>query len=713
MVRFIPASPVLTGPLDAPYIQETTSTGTAIPMKRNASHQTIHPPARAPLLFRPFRLGPLRLKNRIVALPLHTGFAHPDGRVSSLLLEFTRSQARSGAGMVVTANAAVSEDGAVSRYNLRIDRDEFLPGLHRLAETIQNEGAVACLQLNHAGRFAKSPRPLLPAPLDTSNFAFNIASLKKFMHFFPFEKRFGLTRNFLSQVQAWRRGMDEAERERVIRDFAGAAVRAARAGFEAVELHGANGYLLCQFLSSFTHKRREDAEDDFAARAAFPLAVVCRMRQSLPTGFPIGFRLLLNEWVPGGIDLDEALKFARLLEAEGIAYLSASVGTYNSIFSDAVMKTMARPAYLREEMAALKKTVRTPVVISGRIVTPGLAEKMVREGIADLVGLGRPLLADAQWIQKAREDGRKIRACINCHTCLKSVVLEQGITCVRWSPVEQKRVALARKLLTRNRRALWIVTRNEDRDRYRAVWPFLLPDLGREDRPVAITYLDRSNHPADRKSAEGYAAPGEQFSQWIQKRLGAAGFPDGTVRSVIPDTGRDMEKAVRQEIAEGGYGLIAMAAEPGQAWRRRLLYQESGKVMGWIGTHARWEKVIVAVDFSDAALMAMKFLRGAMEKHPEIRPTFCHVLGDQRGEHRKQWSIFKAAAGFDDEAALTELPFSEDVAAVLVAEIQNGNYGTVVMGKRGLSEIKRWLLGSVSTKVLEGLTDQSLFLVDG
>lgn len=682
-------------------------------MKRNTSHETIHPPAAAPLLFRPFRLGPLRLKNRIVALPLHTGFAHPDGRVSSLLLDFSRSQARSGAGMVVTANAAVSEDGVVSRYNLRIDRDEFLPGLHRLAETIQNEGAVACLQLNHAGRFAKSSRLLLPAPLDTSNFAFNIASLKKFMHFFPFEKRFGLTRNFLSQVQAWRRGMDEAERERVIRDFAGAAVRAARAGFEAVELHGANGYLLCQFLSSFTNKRREGAADGFAARAAFPLAVVRRMRQSLPKDFPIGFRLLLNEWVPGGIDLYEALKFSRLLEAEGIAYLSASVGTYNSIFSDAVMKTMARPAYLREEMAALKKAVRTPVIISGRIVTPGLAEKMVREEIADLVGLGRPLLADAQWIKKAREDGRKIRACINCNTCLKSVVLEQGITCVRWSPVEQKRIALARKLLARNRRALWMVTREADRDRYRALWPFLLPDLGREDRPIAITHLDGSNHTGDREPAEGPAAPGERFSQWIKERLGAAGFPDGTVRTVIPDGGRNIEKAVRQEIAEGGYGMIAMAAEPRQAWRRRLLYQESGKVMGWIGTHARWAKVIVAVDFSDAALMAMKFLHGAMERHPEITPTFCHVLTDAGGEHRKQWTIFKAAAGFDDEAALKELPFSEDVAAVLLDEIQNGNYGTVVMGKRGLSGIKRWLLGSVSTKVLEGLTDQSLFLVDG
>lgn len=677
------------------------------------TQEPIQMKAHETALFRPFRIGPLRLKNRIVALPVHTGFAYPDGRVSSLLLDFTRRLARSGAAMVVTANAAVSEDGAVSRYNLRIDRDDSLPGLNRLAEIIRKEGAVACLQLNHAGRFAKNHRPLLPSPLDTSHFAFNIASLKKFMHFFPFEKRFDLTRNFLSQVQAWRRGMDRTERERVIRDFSHAAARAYRAGFDMVELHGANGYLLCQYLSSFTNKRREGPEDDFPARAAFPLEVIRGMRQTLPKNFPIGFRLLLNEWVPGGIDLAEALKFARLLEAEQIAYLSASVGTYNSIFSEAAMKTMARPTYLREEMAALKKTVRTPTIISGRVLTPSLAEKVIKEGTTDLVGLGRPLLADVQWIKKAREKGRKIRTCINCNTCLKSVVLEQGITCVRWPPVYRKRIALAHKLLTRNRRGLWIVTRDEDRKAYQAAWPFLIPDLGREDKPISIAHLDLSGRSDDREFREWHRPSGERFSRWTQKRLRALGYPDANVRSVIPTTGQNMEKAVRREIARGGYGMIAMGADPKQIWQRRIVYRECGKVIGLIGSRGRQEHVIVPVDFSDASVLAMRFLRGAIGRNPKITATFCHVLTDSAGEYRKRWTVFKAIVGFDDRVPLMELPFSGGVAAVLVREIQNGNYGTVIMGKRGLSGIKRWLLGSVSLNVLKGLTDQSLFLIDG
>ncbi len=671
-----------------------------------------HIKAHAPFLFRPFRIGPLRLKNRIVALPVHTGFAHPDGRVSSLLINFSRRLAQSGAAMVVTANAAVSPDGAVSRYNLRIDRDDFIPGLNRLAETIQKEGAVASLQLNHAGRFAKHHRPLLPAPLDTSNFAFNIASLKEYMHFFPFERRFDLTRNFLSQVHAWRRGMDRTERERVMSDFSSAAVRACQAGFDMVELHGANGYLLCQFLSSFTNKRLEGTEDDFRRRASFPLAVIRSMRQSLPKDFPIGFRLILNEWVPDGIDFSEALNFARLLEAERIAYLSASSGTYNSIFSETVMKKMARPAYLQPEMAALKKTVRTPTIISGRIITPTLAGKLIKEGVTDLVGLGRPLLADPQWIKKARQKGGKIRVCLNCHTCLKRVVLEQGISCSRWPAVFRERIALEHKLLTRNRRGLWIVTRDGDRNLYQAAWPFLIPDLGREESRVSITLLDVSERSGDWGIRKVHEAPGERFAQWVRHRLREVGFPDGKVRSVIPKTGHNIENQVRQAIARDRYGLIVMGAAPKQAWQRRILYRESGKVIGWIGTHGRPEQVIVPIDFSDASLLAMRFLNRAIRKHPKITFTFCHVLTDATGEYRKRWMAFKAIVGFDHHVPLAVLPSAGDVASALIRLIQNGNYGTVIMGKRGLSGIKRWLLGSVSRKVLKELTDQSLFLID-
>jgi 2,4-dienoyl-CoA reductase (NADPH2) len=116
-----------------------------------------------PTIFSPFRLGSQQLKNRLVALPVYTGYAYPDGRVSPQLIEHYKKLAQSGVAMVVVANAAVASDGATSTYNLRINKDEYIPGLTRLARAFKQNDAIACLQLNHAGRFAKTERPLLPS----------------------------------------------------------------------------------------------------------------------------------------------------------------------------------------------------------------------------------------------------------------------------------------------------------------------------------------------------------------------------------------------------------------------------------------------------------------------------------------------------------------------------------------------------------------------
>jgi 2,4-dienoyl-CoA reductase (NADPH2) len=202
-----------------------------------------------PTIFSPFRLGSQQLKNRLVALPVYTGYAYPDGRVSPQLIDHYTKLAQSGVAMVVVANAAVTSDGVTSTYNLRIDRDDYIPGLTRLAKAIRQQGVIACLQLSHAGRFAKTEQPLLPSPIDSSNLAFNIEALKDFMNFFPLESRFKLTRDFLRQARHWRRAMTAADLERIIVKYGEAAVRAYCAGFDMIELHGANGYLICEFLS--------------------------------------------------------------------------------------------------------------------------------------------------------------------------------------------------------------------------------------------------------------------------------------------------------------------------------------------------------------------------------------------------------------------------------------------------------------------------------
>jgi len=244
-------------------------------------------PARSSsAIFSPLRSGPLYFKNRLVALPVYSGYAYPDGSVSPQLLEHYHQLASSGVCMVVVANAAVSADGVTSTHTLRADEDTYLAGLEKLAKTIKQQGVLACLQLNHAGRFAKTQQPLLPSAADGTHLAFNVASLKDFMNFFPLEKRFELTRFFLKQANAWRRAMTAGDIERIIGKFAEAALRAYQSGFDIIELHGANGYLLSQFLSAFTNRIASGFGGDFKKRIAFPLAVIREMKKGCRGIFP-------------------------------------------------------------------------------------------------------------------------------------------------------------------------------------------------------------------------------------------------------------------------------------------------------------------------------------------------------------------------------------------------------------------------------------------
>lgn len=660
---------------------------------------------RYPFLFSPVTVGMLQMKNRLVALPVHTGFAHPDGGVSSWMTDCYARLAGSGASMVVVANAAVSRDGVVSRFNLRADRDEFIPGLAGLATAIKQNGAFACLQLNHAGRFAKTERPLLPSPMNSANLAFNVKSLKGFMEFFPFENRFSLTQDFLRQAKAWRRAMSNRERDRVIDDFANAAFRACQAGFDMVELHGANGYLLCQYLSPFTNKPASGLGGGFSERAAFPLAVIRAIKERLPQNFSIGFRILLRELVPGGIDLPEALAFAKRLEQEGVVYLSASTGTFNSIFSKANAKEMGKTAYLRNDMKELTRSVNLPTIISGRIITPSIADNLIRDGVTDLIGLGRPLRCDPRWIKKAEGADRKITVCINCNWCLKRVILEKGFACSRWPGQSRERADLAHKLLTRTGKSLWMISDIQDMHTFKQCRPLLVQDT----KPSSVpTLVFPTGNTADRL----FESAKTDFVQWADHAFQATGSVDTPPCDVVTASETDWENAVHRLIIKGNYGRVFLGFDKTQSWRERMLYKACGKVVALLGSNDRRNSVIAPVDLSNASLLAMVFLRDSYMKTDGFSISFVHVLTASPVSVQRHWEKLKSIAGLSQTIPLQLIRPKTDVVSALAETVHSGKYGTIVMGKRGLSGLKRWFLGSVSSGLLSRLTDQSLFLVD-
>jgi 2,4-dienoyl-CoA reductase-like NADH-dependent reductase (Old Yellow Enzyme family)/nucleotide-binding universal stress UspA family protein len=658
------------------------------------------------MLFEPFQLGPHTLKNRLIALPVFTGYALPDGHVSDLLMEHYRSLAESGVAMVTVANAAVAQDGVASGYNLRADRNDFIPGLARLARAIKKRGALACLQLNHAGRFARTDRPLLPSAMDSAHLAFHVSSLKEFMNFFPLERRFGLTQNLLQRLATWNRAMTEADGERIIASFGEAAARAWEAGFDMVELHGATGYLLSQFLSAFTHKTNSPADraNDFEKRTTFPLRAFREVKRRLPRGFPVGFRLLLREWVPDGIDPAEATVFAGILETEGVGYLSPSVATYNSMFLPQVRKEMSRPGYLMEDTAALSQTVKVPTVLSGRVLTPRFAEKLLLQGVAPLIGLGRALRIDMDWVRKART-GEKVNVCVNCNRCLKRVILDRGFNCARWPEWVRERIDLEQRLLTRGMfRGLWVVAGPGDGKMVKAVMPHMVP--ARHGISTDILFLNTADSPSVPETLR------KEIVDWSTQMWRGRGFTGGDLRHLSMQTDGPLEDALGKEVEKGAYGAILLGRDPREPWRERFLYKQKGKVVGLFSPNPRWAKVMVPVDLSLASLLVMRLLSHSLLQNPAFTLDFVHVLQGKDAEALKRWEDMRKILGWDERHALRFLPSQQPVGEVLLREIHQGRYGTVIMGKRGISRIKRMLLGSVSAAVLHHLTDQSIVLID-
>lgn len=361
-----------------------------------------------PNLFRPLRLNGLRLKNRITMAPLYLGYAAHGGKISPLLLDHYRLMALSGVALIVVENSSITPTGSGSARTLRCDHERYMKGLGRLANTIKKENALAGLQINHAGRFAHVSEPVAPSVVP----AFNRAPR-------------GLTKKEITTIQ---------------KQYAKAAFRVKKAGFDLVELHGGTGYLLAQFVSPRTNKREDAYGGTMENRIRFPLEVLKRVKD-LVGDFPVGYRFLAHEWLPDGLQVEEAQVLAKALEEAGVAYLSAMGGTYESFFLPEIIKKSQKPGYMVPLAGAIKKQVKVPVITAGRISTPALAESIIRDKEADLIGLARMLWVDPQWPKKAREgQDRSILKCSpKCGACLELVMQGKPALCPKWK--KEKREA--------------------------------------------------------------------------------------------------------------------------------------------------------------------------------------------------------------------------------------------------------------------------------
>ena len=358
--------------------------------------------AKYPKMFTPIRIGNFEVPNRICHVPTDISSANADGSVNQRVITYHEEIAKGGCGFIITG--ASTPDRLTGRPTvtcISVDEDPLIPGLAELAEAMHRHGAKCAVQVQHPGRQAAWPRVDLISATDM------VADI-------PASAGHEVVYANAEAKGKSVRDMTGVEIYDLIDKFAEAAWRLQQAGFDSVELHGAHGYLIAQFMSAYVNKRNDRFGGSFSARMRFLLEIVHAIQYKCGRDYPIGVRYSGEEYIEGGRKLEESVRVAKLLEEHGVAYLDISAGIFEvpGPVMDPMYYTQGWNTYTAEE---IKKNVKIPVITSHTLRDPDYCERILAEGKADMVGFSRQMIADPYWANKAKAGKKEeIRRCISC-----------------------------------------------------------------------------------------------------------------------------------------------------------------------------------------------------------------------------------------------------------------------------------------------------------
>jgi 2,4-dienoyl-CoA reductase-like NADH-dependent reductase (Old Yellow Enzyme family)/thioredoxin reductase len=341
-------------------------------------------------LFEPLNMPNLKLKNRFYMAPMGTGFN------IEKTTHFLAARAKGGVALITTGETSVHPGGRAGLLNeLLAESDDDIASLSRISGAVQKEGCKIILQINHAGRYSPGKKvggqSVAPSAIMSG---------------------------YTGETP---RELSTGEADDLVLAFANAALRARKAGFDGVEIMGSSGYLISQFLSPLTNKRKDKYGGDTLGRASFLISIIKETRKLAGRDFNICVKFDADDGMQGGVTIEESKKYAPALVGAGADRLHIWAGWHESTRP---MLTMSVPSAAFTYLAAeIKKTVAVPVSTVGRINDPFTAAKILSEGKADLIGLGRPLLADPEFVIKT-EQGRfkEIRKCTACCHCFDRIL---------------------------------------------------------------------------------------------------------------------------------------------------------------------------------------------------------------------------------------------------------------------------------------------------
>lgn len=304
--------------------------------------------------------------------PMNTNMANEDGEVSDRHIEHYATRARGGVGLIIIEHTYVSKEGRRSSGQLGIHDDKLIPGLKRLVGAIHSEGTKVIVQINHAGVQAPTSitgvQPAGPGNIMPPNG---------------------------SEIP---RPLTIPEIKVLVKRFSKAAYRAMEAGFDSVEIHGAHGYLLCQFLSPFTNRRKDKYGSDLEGRLLFPLEIINEVKIRLGQNMPLFYRLGADDMIDGGLTPQEAKLAAQQMEQAGVDVIDVSGG-----IGGTGRERFSEQGYFVPLAEGIKKMVKVPVIGVGNITEPEYADRIVRDKRVDMVAFGRILLANPEFPKQAAQ----------------------------------------------------------------------------------------------------------------------------------------------------------------------------------------------------------------------------------------------------------------------------------------------------------------------
>ncbi len=375
--------------------------------------------SKYPHLFSPIRIGNIEIPNRVVHVPTDISSSCSDGEVSERDIHHHSELAKGGTGLIIVgATTPDSKTGRPTVTCLVADGDNYIPGLARLADSMHRYGAKCAVQLQHPGRQCAIPR-------------YSIMSTNDMVIKLPWSAGHEIVYENAEEKGKQARAISTDEVLEMVDLFSEAAWRVREAGFDAVELHAAHGYLISQFMSPLLNRRIDRFGGSFENRMRFPLAIIASIKKKCGNDFPVMVRYSVDEFVEGGRHLDESKQVAIEFEKAGVAALDLSQALQESPAAgfDPMMYQEGWTMFASE---GIKPLVNIPVIISHTLRNPEYCEKIVAEGRTDMVGLSRQMLADPYWPVKARMGKEKqIRRCISCLTgCWQeSMMAKKEIKC--------------------------------------------------------------------------------------------------------------------------------------------------------------------------------------------------------------------------------------------------------------------------------------------